>query len=258
MFGCACLAFLCVFIAKYMFGVVGENITLQVRQDLYSSIMKKHMGWHDDPQNAPGVLSAVLAADVQYLNGASTEALAVVSEALFAVISGVVIGFIFSWRVALVALALTPFMMMGGSIAAKIDKQDMVDNKDSKNADLLASDAIMNYRTVIGFGLEPSISKEYSALIEAPFRMSKKSAHISGIVYGYSQFITNVCFAVLFFFGTVFMLDVPDLSGEDVFIAIFAMFFGAFGAGQATTFGPDIGKATQAAIKIFKITDTPT
>jgi hypothetical protein len=54
------------------------------------------------------------------------------------------------------------------------------------------------------------------------------------------------------------MLDVPGITGENVFIAIFAMFFGAFGAGQATTFGPDIGKATQAAIKIFKITDTPT
>jgi len=40
------------------------------------------------------------------------------------------------------------------------------------------------------------------------------------------------------------MLNDPGLSGEDVFISIFAMFFGAFGAGQATTFGPDIGKAT--------------
>lgn len=62
-------------------------------------------------------------------------------------------------------------------------------------------------------------------------------------------------FAILFYFGTVFMLDDPSLSGEDVFISIFAMFFGAFGAGQASTFGPDIGKATQAAIKIFRITE---
>jgi ATP-binding cassette subfamily B (MDR/TAP) protein 1 len=92
------------------------------------------------------------------------------SEAIFALTSGVIIGFIFSWRVALVALALTPFMMMGGSIAAKIDKQDMVDNKDAKKADMLASDAIMNYRTVTGFCLGPSICDEYTKLIEIPFR----------------------------------------------------------------------------------------
>jgi hypothetical protein len=39
------------------------------------------------------------------------------------------------------------------------------------------------------------------------------------------------------------MMNDPGLNGEDVFIAIFSMFFGAFGAGQASTFGPDIGKA---------------
>ena len=63
-------------------------------------------------------------------------------------------------------------MMMGGSIAAKIDKQDMVNNKDAKSAELLASDSIMNYRTVMGFGLQPSISIEYSTLLETPFKAS--------------------------------------------------------------------------------------
>lgn len=231
MFLSAITAFLCTFVAKTAFGVVGENITLNIRSDLYTEIIKKHIGWHDDSANAAGVLSSILASDVQLLNGASTEALAVMSEALFAVASGVIIGFIFSWRMALVALALTPFMMMGGSIAAKIDKQDMVSNKDANNADLVASDSIMNYRTVMAFGLNQQINSEFSKLIDGPFKASTKSAHVSGIVYGYSQFITNVSFATLFFFGTVFMLNDPGLSGENVFISIFSMFFGAFGAG---------------------------
>lgn len=34
----------------------------------------------------------------------------------------------------------------------------MVANKDATNADLLASDAIMNYRTVASFGLSKMIS----------------------------------------------------------------------------------------------------
>jgi len=36
---------------------------------------------------------------------------------------------------------------------------------------------------------------------------------------------------VLFYSGTVFMLEFTNISGEDVFIAIFSMFFGAYGAG---------------------------
>jgi ATP-binding cassette subfamily B (MDR/TAP) protein 1 len=120
MFLSAILAFICTFVSKSAFGVVGENITLSVRSDLYTEIMKKHIGWHDDSTNAAGVLSAVLASDVQLLNGASSEALAVISEAICSIVAGIIIGFAFCWKVALVALALTPFMMMGGSLAAKI------------------------------------------------------------------------------------------------------------------------------------------
>jgi ABC-type bacteriocin/lantibiotic exporter with double-glycine peptidase domain len=58
------------------------------------------------------------------LNGASSEAIAAMTEGLFGLIWGVIIGFFFSWRVALVALALTPLMTIGGAVQAKIDKQD--------------------------------------------------------------------------------------------------------------------------------------
>jgi ABC-type bacteriocin/lantibiotic exporter with double-glycine peptidase domain len=40
-------------------------------------------------------------------------------ESFFALVVGIVLGFIFSWKVALVALGATPFMMLGGSINAK-------------------------------------------------------------------------------------------------------------------------------------------
>jgi hypothetical protein len=32
-----------------------------------------HMGWHDEPQNGPGVLTALLAYDVSKINGVTTE-----------------------------------------------------------------------------------------------------------------------------------------------------------------------------------------
>jgi hypothetical protein len=38
-----------------------------------------------------------------------------------------------------------------------------------------------------------------------------------------------------------------------MFITIFAMNFGALASGQANQFGPDMGKAKQAALKIFAI-----
>jgi len=57
-------SFFTAFSQKFAFGVVGENITLKIRERLYSSILKKHIGWFDERENAPGVLTTVLASDV--------------------------------------------------------------------------------------------------------------------------------------------------------------------------------------------------
>ena len=44
-----------------------------------------------------------------------------------------------------------------------------------------------------------------------------------------------------------------SINPEDVFCAIFAILFGASQAGMAASYGPDMGKATAAADRVFKI-----
>lgn len=48
---------------KFCFGVIGENVTMKIRKQLYISILSKHMGWFDNKDNSPGVLSATMASD---------------------------------------------------------------------------------------------------------------------------------------------------------------------------------------------------
>ena len=55
------VSFFIVFLGKFSFGVVGENITLKMRHLLYTAIVKKHLGWFDIRDNAPGVLTSILA-----------------------------------------------------------------------------------------------------------------------------------------------------------------------------------------------------
>ena len=77
------------------------------------------MGWFDDRSNAPGVLSTTLSSDASVINGVSTEGLSPILEAISAVITGLVIGFYFSWRVACVTLGVLPFMGISGYMNAK-------------------------------------------------------------------------------------------------------------------------------------------
>jgi len=155
----AAVVMLCTgFSQKSLFGIVGENITKNMRRDLYYNIIRKHVGFFDNHDNSPSVLNTVLANDIQALNGASTEGLAVLMESTFALLAGIAIGFFFSWRIALVALACAPFMMAGGAINAKMQAgMDEQSEEQYKVANLLAGDSIMNYRTIASFGSDESL-----------------------------------------------------------------------------------------------------
>ena len=91
---------------KMSFGILAENVTKQIRGDLYSSILRKHIGWFDRKENNIGVLTGVMASDVYTLNGASTEGISTLIETLFGLIGGLIISFFYEWRTTLVALAL--------------------------------------------------------------------------------------------------------------------------------------------------------
>jgi ATP-binding cassette subfamily B (MDR/TAP) protein 1 len=47
MFLAACTSFVTCFTQKFSFGVVGENITMHMRRNLYEAIIKKSVGWFD-------------------------------------------------------------------------------------------------------------------------------------------------------------------------------------------------------------------
>lgn len=90
--------------------------------------------------------------------------------------------------------------------------------------------------------------------------MAKKSHIKMGATFGLSQATQYIVFAAMFWFGGKFINDSideatgePDLDPEDVFIAMFAIMFGASAAGSASSYGPEVGKATAAAEKIFGI-----
>lgn len=105
----------------------------------------------------------------------------------------------------------------------------------------------MNYRTVASFANEGQILRDYERHLEGPVLVAIRKCHLIGFVFGFSQFVQYGVFAVLYYFGAVFqkhyfkdhpidpfnpdsILVVKNYS-ENIFVAIFAMMFGAMAAG---------------------------
>jgi ABC-type multidrug transport system fused ATPase/permease subunit len=72
---CAVVMGIGAFTQKASFGTLGNNVTLEVRKMLYSNIMQKNIGWFDDRENTPSVLTTVIASDTAVINGVSSESL---------------------------------------------------------------------------------------------------------------------------------------------------------------------------------------
>ena len=92
-------------------------------------------------------------------------------DAIMAVLTGVLIGFYFSWRMALVCLGCTPFLLITGMMMAKFQQGMSTKAENShKMANLLAGDAINNYRTVASFANQELIINDYKKLLDEPKR----------------------------------------------------------------------------------------
>ena len=142
--------------------------------------MFKTVSWFDSKKRAPGILSTVFSEDITNLNGLSTEIVGTIAETSFCLIIGISLSAFFEWRMTLVCIAVTPLVMLGGVIMAKLQwksaggknandptvKQE--DPYDESNA--LLSDVITNYRTVISFGNDNvnEIMKKYENLLVGP------------------------------------------------------------------------------------------
>lgn len=68
----------------------------------------------------------------------------------------------------------------------------------------MAGDCITNYRTLASFGNEDVILEEYASYLEQEKKKGVKKAYLVGFVYGFSQFMTNCSFGILFMLGSLF------------------------------------------------------
>jgi ATP-binding cassette subfamily B (MDR/TAP) protein 1 len=99
---------------------LGENVTLGVRELLYTNILRKNIGWFDLRENSTGVLSSAMASDTAVINGVSSESLGPQVEGSCALLTGMFIGFYYCWQQSVIMVFVAPFMAIGQLVQIKL------------------------------------------------------------------------------------------------------------------------------------------
>lgn len=246
------------FVQKVCFGWGGDNLTLKLRIKLFESILRKHIGWFDNKERAPGILTNMITEDINAVNGLTTEAIGIILEASMGLVISCAICFYFCWQLAIIVSLISPFMVLGGLGQAKLQFSQGAVEDHQKQANSLLSDIILNYRTVIAFGSKnvDSILDRYAELLIVPREAGIKKAHISGLFFGYSQGIRFVFIAIVFYLASLFTKNY-SLDSQEVFTGCYVVFVGAIGTGVSLSQMPSISKARASAKLIFGIIEEP-
>ncbi|MCI02355.1 ABC transporter B family member 2-like, partial [Trifolium medium] len=111
--GAAIVAITAYTIEHLSFGIMGERLTLRVREIMISAILKNEIGWFDDTRNTSTMLSSRLETDATLLKTIVVDRSTILLQNVGLVVTSFIIAFILNWRITLVVLATYPLIISG-------------------------------------------------------------------------------------------------------------------------------------------------
>lgn len=133
--------------------MVGDKLVYDMRTKVFEKLLKMPMKYFDKKENTPGAISTKLSSEAYQIHNMVTGVIAVVCLNSTTVIVGMLIALVHCWKIGLITLAFTPFLMTVTSIHMSVVKRMATKSeKSEKLIGSLISDTVSNIRTVKSFG----------------------------------------------------------------------------------------------------------
>ncbi|XP_028754614.1 ABC transporter B family member 2 [Neltuma alba] len=237
------------------FGIMGERLTLRVREALFSAILKNEIGWFDDADNTSSMLSSRLETDATLLRTIVVDRSTILLQNVGLVVASFIIAFLLNWRLTLVVLATYP-LVISGHISEKLFFQGYGGNlsKAYLKANMLAGEAVSNIRTVAAFCSEDKVLELYANELVDPSKRSLNRGHIAGIFYGISQFFIFSSYGLALWYGSVLM-EKELASFKSIMKSFMVLIVTALAMGETLALAPDLLKGNQMVASVFHLMD---
>ncbi|KAG5540141.1 hypothetical protein RHGRI_020393 [Rhododendron griersonianum] len=245
-------------ITHLSFGIMGERLTLRVREMMFSAILKNEIGWFDDINNTSSMLASRLEGDATLLRNVVVDRSTVLIQNLGLIVTSFIIAFILNWRLALVVMAMYP-LIISGHLSEKMFMKGYGGNlsKAYLKANMLASESVSNIRTVAAFCSEEKVLDLYAQELVEPSRKSLTRGQIAGLFYGVSQFFIFSSYGLALWYGSVLM-GKEISSFKSIMKAFMVLIVTALAMGETLAMAPDLLKGNQMVASVFEVLDRET
>lgn len=213
------------YVASYTTERVGQCIGNDLRVRLYHHLQELSLAYYDT--NRIGTILSTLTTDVQTIQSfASTSTLNIFTDAL-TLVSMVVVMVWLRWDFALIALAVTPFLIMFLVRVNKAIKTAVTEVRD-KQSDLLATlqEGLQSIEVVQAYSREDFEDRQVQKVSKETVAAWLKTRRMSALLSPVVSVIVAVCTGVVLWRGALLILAGTMTAGAlTVFLSYMARFF---------------------------------
>ena len=242
-----------VFLKLSKLDTLGSAITCNMRKEIVEKYLSLHVAYFDIDDNAPGALLTKLSIDTTQLNSIILTLVGDVLSTSGNVITGLVLGFIYDWRLSLIALGFIPFIV-GAFVIAKDSVRTLTKKKDNRTdieAGAILSECVINTKTIFSFNFQKPAVDMYLGLLLTESSEYVKDSLWKGFFLGLGAFATYACNATAFYAAKEFILRFT-LNFNDFMYASCSLVMMIAGISVGLNGISDYPKAKRAFISVFK------
>uniref|UniRef100_A0A4W4FVX2 ATP-binding cassette, sub-family B (MDR/TAP), member 5 n=1 Tax=Electrophorus electricus TaxID=8005 RepID=A0A4W4FVX2_ELEEL len=240
-----------------LFVLTATKQTMRIREKYFHAILHQQMAWFDT--HPIGQLSTRLSDDINTINDGLGDKICIFVQFFCRFLTGIIIGFVFGWKLTLVILAVSPLLAGSAAVWSKI--LATLTSKELSayaKAGAVAEEVLVAIRTVVAFnGQQKALQKYETNLVDAK-NFGVKKAITTNVSLGLTQFFLFGTYALAFWYGTKLSVDEPEnYSIGRVLTVFYAVMIGSLSLGQGAPNLESIAKARGAAYSIYNTIDTP-
>ncbi|WCJ38603.1 ABC transporter family protein [Euphorbia peplus] len=253
--GIAVTSFFTNLLQHYNFAIMGQRLTKRVREKVLEKVFTFEIGWFDEDENTSAAICARLATETQLFQSLIADRISLLVQVFFGSSIAFVIALLISWKVASVMIAIQPLLV--GSFYSKnvlMKSMSQKARKEQGEGSQLASEAIINHRTITAFSSQNRILMFFQETMEGAKKATVKQSWLSGFGLFSSQFLTASAVCLTFWYGGR-LLARKEITSKHLFQVFFMLMSTGKNIGDAASMSSDIAKGSNAIRSIFAILD---
>ncbi len=213
------------YLANYYTESVGQWVANDLRMRTYHHLQYLSLRYYDSHQS--GALLSTITADVLTIqNFASSATLGIVVD-LFTILGMLVVMFFLNWDFTLVAVAITPLLLLLASRFKKAVKKSTHEVRaQQSNIVSVVQQDLESIRVVTAFGRQELEQQALETVSHATVAAALKARQVKALLSPIVSIIVSFCVAFVLYRGSLLILSGSMTAGElTVFLAYLSSFF---------------------------------